>query len=196
MLFRSGRGDWTSDVLGASGELLVHGVAMKPGKPVMLARVHGKPVVGLPGYPVSAQLCMDLFVRPLVHRFQHIAEPKPQVLIGNLTRRMISPMGVQEYVRVMVGQVGAKYVVTPLSRGAGVVTSLVKADGVVVVPASSEGFAEGDQVVVELRRGATDIEGRVVCIGSHDLALDVLADHLRLKADVRQIGRASCRERV
>ncbi|MDP3486503.1 MAG: molybdopterin biosynthesis protein [Bacillota bacterium] len=181
----TGRGDWTSDVLRASGELLVHGVAMRPGKPVMLARVQGKPVVGLPGYPVSAHLCLELFVRPLVYKLLHTAEPRAQVLKGTLTRRMISPMGVQEYVRVMVGQVGAKYVVTPLSRGAGVVTSLVKADGVVVVPASSEGFAVGDQVIVELRRDIADIEGRVVCIGSHDLALDVLADHSRLQAGVR-----------
>ncbi|KAF0198033.1 MAG: molybdopterin molybdotransferase [Bacillota bacterium] len=181
----TGRGDFTEEVLRASGELLVHGVAMRPGKPVMLARVQGKPVVGLPGYPVSAHLCLELFVRPLVYKLRHIAEPKPKTLKGYLTRRLISPMGLQEYVRVMVGQVGAKYVVTPLSRGAGVVTSLVKADGVVVVPATSEGFAEGDQVVVTLQRDSANIEGRMVCIGSHDLALDVLADHARLKEGVR-----------
>ena len=181
----TGRGDWTSDVLRASGELLVHGVAMRPGKPVMLARVEGKPVVGLPGYPVSGHLCLELFVRPMVHKLHHISEPKVPVLTGNLTRRIISPMGVQEYVRVMVGRVGAQYVVTPLSRGAGVVTSLVKADGVVVIPASSEGLLEGAQVVVELRREIADIEDRLVCIGSHDLAIDVLADHSRRRGGIR-----------
>jgi len=173
----TGRGDFTSDVLQECGELIVHGVAMRPGKPVMLGVAQGKPVVGLPGYPVSAYLCLELFVKPLVYMLQHQALLSHNKIEGVLSRRLVSPMGVQEYVRVTIGQVGGRYVVTPLGRGAGVVTSLVKADGYVLVPASSEGYAEGENVVVRLQSEGA-IDNGLVCIGSHDLALDTLGDLL------------------
>ena len=175
----TGRGDHTADVVAALGELLFHGVAIRPGKPVLLGSVAGVPVFGLPGYPVSAVVCLHNLVKPLV--FARYRQPLPDepVLKGKLTRPLISGFGVEEFVRVEVGQVEEHTVVTPLARGAGTVTSLVKADGYVRVPANTEGFDEGEEVAVKLWRPLGQITARLVCSGSHDVILDVLHDLLK-----------------
>ncbi|MBT9153093.1 MAG: Molybdopterin molybdenumtransferase [Firmicutes bacterium] len=180
----TGRGDYTADVVEQVGEILVHGVAMRPGKPVMLAKAGLVPVVGLPGYPVSAHHCLETFVKPLLYAFNHRPLPKTEMVDGLLTRRLVSPFGVEEFVRVAVGQVEGQVVVTPLARGAGIVSSLMRSDGTVIVPQSAEGFAEGASVRVLLRKPLAEISGSLVCIGSHDLVLDVLADYMRLRYDL------------
>ncbi|MBT9177167.1 MAG: Molybdopterin molybdenumtransferase [Firmicutes bacterium] len=177
----TGRGDHTADVVAELGELLFHGVAMRPGKPVLVGRIGDVPVFGLPGYPVSAALCLHMLVKPLV--FARFRQPLPQepTIGGVLSRRLVSGFGVEEFVRVQVGQVNERTIVTPLGRGAGAVTSLVKADGYVRVPHTTEGFAEGEEVAVKLWRPWTEIASRLVCSGSHDVILDVLADILKTK---------------
>jgi len=175
----TGRGDYTSDTVAQLGELLFHGVAMRPGKPVLVGRIGGVPVFGVPGYPVSATLCLHTLVKPLV--FARFRQPLPEepAVNGVLSRRLVSGFGVEEFVRVQVGAVAERAIVTPLGRGAGAVTSLVKADGYVRVPSSTEGFAEGEEVTVKLWRPWTQIASRLVCVGSHDVVLDVLADLLK-----------------
>lgn len=175
----AGSHDYTAEVFRRLGEVHVHGVAIRPGKPVILGIVHGKPAIGLPGYPVSAMLAFDLFVRPVLYALQGLVPPERQRLRATLVRKVHSTMGLDEFVRVTVGRVGDRVVAAPLSRGAGVVTSLVRADGWLVIPRTSEGIEAGADVEVELLRPRSAIEGTVLIVGSHDVALDVLADFLR-----------------
>ncbi|HYG58695.1 MAG TPA: molybdopterin biosynthesis protein, partial [Symbiobacteriaceae bacterium] len=175
----AGSEDFTVHVLGELGQVLAHGVAIKPGKPVMMGIIGGKPFIGLPGYPVSTWLTSDLFVKPLVYRAQGLPVPTRPTATATLARRLTSPMGVEDYVRVKLGRVGDKLVATPISRGAGVISSLVRADGLLVIPAGREGTGEGQAVTVELLRPLAEIQETVVATGSHDTALDLMASFLR-----------------
>lgn len=175
----SGARDYTAETFSRLGEVLVHGVAIRPGKPVVLGIVAGRPAIGLPGYPVSAALVFDLFARPAVYALLGLAPPVRERLRATLVRKVHSTAGVDEFVRVMVGRVGARTIAAPLARGAGLMTSLVRADGWLVIPRTSEGIEAGTEIDVELRRPAAAIASTVVVVGSHDVALDVLADFLR-----------------
>lgn len=175
----AGSEDYTVHVLSELGQVLAHGVAIRPGKPVMLGIIDGKPFVGLPGYPVSTWLTATLFLKPLIYRFLGIPEPKAEHVEATLARRITSPMGVEDYVRVKLGRVHDRLVATPMGKGAGVISSLVRADGLLVVPSGREGIAEGDRVTVQLLRPLDEIQETVVAIGSHDTALDLMASFLR-----------------
>lgn len=176
-----GSEDFTSRVMEELGEVVVHGIATRPGKPVVLGKVTGKPAVGVPGYPVSAALAMDLFVRPVLMGMLGLAvAPEPSTR-ATLSRSLVSPMGVDEFVRVKLGKVGDRLVATPLGRGAALTTSLVRSDGTVVVPRGREGFPAGREVDVQLHKPLHEILGQVVAIGSHDLCLDIIANILRLR---------------
>ncbi len=177
----AGREDFTADVIAELGEVLVHGVAIKPGKPVILAIVKNKPVIGIPGYPVSAALTFNLFVKPLIYALLGLASPGPATMMAKLSRQVASSLGAEEFIRVKVGSVSGKLIATPVSRGAGALMSLVRADGVVRIPAGSEGLGAGYDVPVELFRSPREIRHTIVCIGSHDNALDVLANFLKKK---------------
>lgn len=174
----AGRRDFTASLVGDLGKILAHGVAIRPGHPVVLGAVEGKPVVGVPGYPVSAVLTMELFVKPLIYRLQGIVPPQRPVVEAVMTRKVFSPMGEDEFLRVKVGKVDDEWLATPLQRGAGATMSLVRAEGLVRIPRGSEGVHESQKVHVELLGNAEDIENAIVVVGSHDLALDVLANHL------------------
>ncbi len=175
----AGREDYTVHVLRELGEVFVQGVNIKPGKPVILGRVRGKPVVGIPGYPVSAVLTMELFLKPLIHGWQGLPLSPPETLKATLSRQVASTLGAEEFVRVKVGRVGEKMIVTPVGRGAGMLMSLVRADGIVQIPAFSEGIAAREEVEVRLLRRRAEIDRTLVCIGSHDNSLDVLANLLK-----------------
>jgi len=172
----AGTEDFTVHVLRELGEVLVHGVAIKPGKPVMMAVVNEKPVIGLPGYPVSAYIGFEQFVKPTLALLSGEAEQKNNAVDAVLTRRLVSSLKHREYVRVKIGRVGDKMVAAPLARGAGAAMSLVRADGFCVIPQNQEGVEAGDTVRVELYRSVQEIDHTVVAIGSHDLILDVIAD--------------------
>ncbi|MFH1025436.1 MAG: molybdopterin biosynthesis protein, partial [Nitrospirota bacterium] len=158
---------------------ILHGVGIKPGKPVILGWVRGKPVLGIPGYPVSAYITFTLFVRPLIYQLQGLEFKEPDTLKAMISRQVASTPGQEEFVRIKVGKVGDRYIATPISRGAGVLMSLVRADGFIRIPAMSEGIGSGTEVQVELLRSKNDIENTIVCIGSHDNALDLLANILK-----------------
>ncbi|MDP2045271.1 MAG: molybdopterin biosynthesis protein [Deltaproteobacteria bacterium] len=175
----AGTEDYTSQAIGALGEVLVHGVAMMPGKPTVLGVVNGKPVIGNPGYPVSAVLSFEQFAAPLIAGLagKRLA-PRPTLTVYP-AQNLPSKPGLTEFIRVTLGRVGDKIIATPLPRGAGTITSLVRADGMLVVPELSEGLEEDRPVAAELLVAPEDIDGTLVVLGSHDNTLDLLATMLR-----------------
>ncbi|MDN5344451.1 MAG: molybdopterin molybdotransferase, partial [Clostridia bacterium] len=148
----AGREDYTARLVGEMGQVLTHGVATRPGKPVILGIVRGKPVIGVPGYPVSAALCADLFARPIVYYRQGLEPPRRERVQAVLARKIHSPLGREEFVRVRLEKEGERLVATPVSRGAATIMALARADGIVVVPRLAEGFAAGQVVTVYLLR--------------------------------------------
>ena len=182
----AGSEEFTSHAVKALGEVLVHGVQAMPGKPTLLGRVRGKPVVGTPGYPVSAWVCFDQFVRPAIERLLGLPESARERVPAIPGRRLPSKLGHEEFLRVHLGRVGDQVVALPLKRGAGTITSLTRADGILRVPPESEGREAGDPVEVELLRTRSDMERTLVVVGSHDITLDLIADRLpRLTSGLR-----------
>src|SRR6266851_3146277 len=175
----AGRDDYTARIVAEHGTLAVHGVAVRPGHPVVLGVVGGTPVLGAPGYPVSAALTFDIFAEPLLAELMGAPPRRRPRATARLARKLASPLGMDDWVRVRLGVVGGTMVATPLPRGAGVLTSLVRADGLLVVPAGVEGHHPGDEVDIGLLRGLDEIERTIVAIGSHDLVLDLAASALR-----------------
>jgi putative molybdopterin biosynthesis protein len=186
----AGAEDFSSKVVEKLGTLLVHGVAVRPGHPVILGTIDRRPltavnrpssivpIVGVPGYPVSAALTGEIFVEPLLAKWTGRAPAEPVTLTARLTRKIASPAGDDDYVRVAVGRVGGRTLAAPLARGAGVITSLSRADGLVVLPRGVQGAEAGDEVTVRLQRSPAEIERTIFCIGSHDMTLDLLAQFL------------------
>ena len=179
----AGSEDFTASIVEEVGRLCVHGIAMRPGHPVILGTARsgdaGRALAGIPGYPVSAAMTFDILVRPLLYRWQGLLPPERPRVQAVLTRKTVSPMGEDEFLRVTLGQVGERVVATPLAGGAGVITSLVKADGIVTIPRFSEGFHAGATVEVELLCEPRKVRNTILAIGSHDMTLDLLADALR-----------------
>jgi putative molybdopterin biosynthesis protein len=174
----AGTKDFTSQVLAGLGRIIVHGIAIKPGKPVILAIVNDTPVIGLPGYPVSAYLTMRLFIREMIAGFLDMEDPAPQIVEATVSRPFHSSMGVDQFVRVTLGNVGGTLMATPSGKGAGAVMSLVRADGILIIPAGSEGVGAGEKVAIELLRPKVEVDSTLVFIGSHDNILDLIANHL------------------
>ena len=175
----AGSEDYTARVVESLGRLVVHGVAIRPGHPVVLGVCKDKPLLGIPGYPVSAAVASELFLKPLIEKKLGVPAGVRQKVRATMARKVSSPPGEDEYLRVRAGRVRGKMVATPIVRGAGVITSLVKADGLVRIPRFSEGIAAGEEVTVELSVPAEDLESRLVIMGSHDMAIDLLASELR-----------------
>lgn len=176
----AGSRDFTSRIIEEQGELLVHGVAVRPGHPVIMGVVDRVPIIGVPGYPVSAALTAELFILPLISAWLGQPSPlelRPQ-LEATLTRKLVSPTGDDDFVRVTLAQVGDRLVAAPLNRGAGVITSLVRADGLAHIPRFSEGAEAGQAIKVRLLRDERRIRSAVLMMGSHDPMLDLLAQYL------------------
>lgn len=175
----AGEHDFTVRALESLGEVLVHGIDVMPGKPAILAVIDGKPVIGLPGYPVSAVVICQQILRPLIAHFLGRPAEEPQKIKAFLPRKIPSRLGLEEFVRVSLGKVGDRVIVNPLGRGAGVITTMVKADGVLRIPSLDEGFNAGQEVEVELLRPAEEIGNTILFTGSNDLTVGVLDDQLR-----------------
>lgn len=190
----AGSEDYTAQIVASLGKLLVHGVAVRPGHPVILGmlqvRPSGKkgpglrtvPVIGVPGYPVSSALTGEIFVEPLLARWLGRQPDTPETLQAILSRKVHSSQGDDEYLRVTVGKVGERVIASPLARGAGVITSLVRADGIVRIPRGVQGYQPGDRVTVHLYRSAREIERTIVILGSHDLTIDLIAQFLSTRS--------------
>ena len=186
----AGSEDFTVHVLRELGEVIVHGVAMKPGKPVILAKVNNKPVLGTPGYPVSAYLSYETFAAPVLSRLTGRRGDSAQKAEAIISRRLVSSLKHREYVRIKAGRVAGALVASPLARGAGAAMSLVRADGFCVIDQNSEGIEAGESAQIELYRSLEEIDRTLVSVGSHDLILDIIAD---MMADTtnRAIGASS-----
>ncbi len=168
----AGTEDYTVHILRELGDVIVHGVSMKPGKPVILAIVNGKPVIGLPGYPLSAYLAFDLFVRPLLMKEKIYSEEIDAIT----SKRLVSSLKYREYVRVKVGKVDDKYIAAPLNRGAASQMSMVRADGILVIPQNSEGVEASENSKVKLLKNKSKLDNTLVSIGSHDILMDIVSD--------------------
>jgi len=206
----AGAEDFSAKVVEKLGELLVHGVAVRPGHPVILGLINRKssianrksnmeiasgtpapvggagderprndiPIIGVPGYPVSAALTIDIFVEPILAKWLGRKPLELPTETAILTRKLVSPAGDDDFVRVVLGKVGEKLLAAPLARGAGVITSLVQADGLAIIPSGIQGIEAGEKIQVRLYRSRSEIEKTILAIGSHDLTLDLLAQFL------------------
>lgn len=177
-----GREDYTHDIIDELGEVLIHGLAIKPGKPAILGKVYNKPVIGIPGYPVSAWVVMENIVKPVVLSLNHRKVNDRLKVKATITKRVMSSLKFEEFIRVNVGYVDGKFIATPLKRGAGTITTLVNADGVIRIPQNYEGINEGDTVYVELLKDINIIKNKIVSIGSHDIVMDILNDEITKKS--------------
>ena len=175
----AGSKDYTANIIEEMGEVLVHGVAMMPGKPTILGRINNKPVVGIPGYMVSAVLSYDQFVRPFLFNLQGIRPPKEKVLPVKPSRDIPSRLGTEEFLRVNIGKVGGKAIATPLPRAAGSITTLTRAEGILRIPSLSEGVTQDEVVKAELLVEEEELENTIVVIGSHDITIDIIGDEIR-----------------
>jgi molybdopterin molybdotransferase len=141
-----GEKDYAPQVLNELGELLVHGVRIQPGKPTSFGRAEGKPVICLPGYPVAALSALYLFVRPAVKMMAHLPEEQPKKL-ARLSRKIASKAGYESIVRVALTGGKAEPI---MATGAGILSSVARAEGYVVVPEELEGLEAGEEVEVNL----------------------------------------------
>ncbi len=178
----AGSKDYTSHVVQALGEILVHGVMAMPGKPTLLGRANGVPLVGTPGYPVSAWVCFDQFIAPALARMQGQVPARRETVEAVAARRLASKLGQEEFLRVHLGRVGDQVVATPLKRGAGSITSLTRADGLLRIPATSDGLDEGAAAEAEVLGQAGAVDHTLIVAGSHDVTLDHLADQARRRS--------------
>ena len=176
----AGSKDYTVHIIREIGEVIVHGVALKPGKPTILGIVNNKPIIGVPGYPVSSYVAFREFLIPLIALYFNKDSEKRNTLQATLTKKIYSSFKHRELVRANIGVVDGKYIVTPISRGAAITTSLLKADGIIEIPRESEGLNEGDTVEIELFKNISDIEKNIISIGSHDILMDVLRDYISI----------------
>ncbi|WPC43669.1 molybdopterin biosynthesis protein [Clostridium sp. JS66] len=177
----AGREDFTSDLIADLGKVYVHGIAIKPGKPTIMGQISNKPVLGIPGYPVSAYFIMEKVLKKIVENYQGLKTKEPEKVEAILSRRIMSSLKHLEFVRMKLGYVGNKIIATPLSRGAGATMSLVRADGTLEVPQNVEGIEAGTKVEINLMRDMEEIKNTIVCIGSHDPILDILSDMLHVR---------------
>ena len=176
----AGREDFTKSVFEQFGKVVVHGVAIRPGKPAVLGVAEGKPLLGLPGFPVAAYRVAEEFLRPLVYEFLGLPAPPAPRRAARLARKVFSIPGFDEFVQVKLGRVNGEAVAVPLPRGSGVSMSLVRSDGVIRVPAPLEGLERWAKVEVQLYDPDINIDGTVLVIGSHDVSLDLLAGRMKL----------------
>ena len=177
----AGSEDYSKDVISGLGHVLVHGVTIMPGKPIIVGSIKAKPVFGIPGYPVSAIIAFEQFVGPLISLMLGQPEKKRSTAYVEPIKKIPSKLGVEEFIRVKLGKVGNRIVAIPLPRGAGSITSITEADGIIRVPNHVEGLNPQESVAAELLRPLSAIENTIVVVGSHDNTLDILADEMKIK---------------
>ncbi len=178
----AGSHDFTARAIEQLGELLVHGIAVRPGHPVIIGMIGSTPIIGVPGYPVSAALTGELLICPLIRQWLGLSRAAPVTIDAVSTRKITSPIGDDDFLRVALAEIDGKVQATPLQRGAGVISSLVQADGLAHIPRFHEGVDRGADLRVSLYRPLAQIKRTIMVMGSHDPMLDLLATHLRLYA--------------
>jgi len=178
----AGSEDYARKVVTECGSLLFHGVTIMPGKPVLVGEVTEVPVFGMPGYPVSAIVAFEQCLSPLLASLSGRSfEPKATLAVTP-SRKVASKLGVEEFLRVKLGQVGETIIATPIAGGAGTLTSITEADGIIRIPTHVEGLSAGVEVPCELLRPASAIGRTLVAVGSHDNTLDLISDEIRRRS--------------
>jgi len=177
----AGRDDHSASVIEDAGTILYHGIAIKPGKPAILGYSKNKAVIGLPGYPVSGIIVLEQLIRPLIEYLQCTTKAADEYVEATLSKAVVSSLKYHEFIRVRLGYVSDSLIATPLSRGSGIVTSFMRADGILEVPQGVEGYESGSEIQVRLMRTDEELRKSIVIIGSHDPLIDELADLLRIK---------------
>ena len=175
----AGSKDYTASIIAELGKVHVHGVAMMPGKPTILGEINDKPVIGNPGYTVSAVLSFEQFVKPLLYNLQDLKLKEKKTITVRPSRNIPSKLGTEEFLRVNIGNVGGNAIATPLQRAAGSVTTLTRAEGIIRIPALSEGIMQEEEVKAELIVDDEELKNTLVIIGSHDITIDIIADEIR-----------------
>ena len=186
----AGREDYSSRAIAEVGEVTTHGLAIRPGKPTIMGVINGRPVIGVPGYPVSGIIVMEKLVKQVVGYVSSTGFTSRDKVKAVLSRKVVSSLKYKEFVRMKLGRVNDRLVATPLNRGAGVVTSFVKADGIVEIPLNSEGYEAGQEVEVELLKSQEEISNTLVLIGSHDPLIDAAIDIIRKKCPEEYVSSA------
>lgn len=172
----AGTKDYANLVIKNNGELLVHGISIKPGKPTIIGMINNTPVIGIPGYPVSTYISFDLIVKTLIAHMTSL-RPSPRIKVkAKVSKKIYSSLKNKEYIRVQLGNVNGELIATPLARGAGITMSLVRADGLLIIDRLNEGYVKGDFVDVLLLKNDVDVSNTLVSIGSHDVLLDIVND--------------------
>ena len=175
----AGRDDYTKSLLEELGQVHIHGIAIKPGKPAVLATIGPKAVIGVPGYPVSAYVVYANIIRPVLLGGRM---PQPTTIQARLTKRLVSSLKYREFVRMKVGKVQDQFIATPLPRGAGASMSLVRADGFLAIDQDMEGIEAGATVPITLLKEESQLSNTLVSIGSHDIIMDIIAQSLSLSS--------------
>ena len=173
----AGRHDYSAHMITRLGRLLFHGVALLPGKPAMLGEIGGKPVVGLPGYPVGSQTVLRELVAPFLVSWG--LAPVPEWIIrGRLARDMPSELGFDEYIPVSVGSVNGCPWVFPHPRGSGLQMNMVRANGYLHIPLAREGWEAGEWADIHCTSMPHQIERTLLCVGTKSPGIARLADGL------------------
>jgi len=187
-----GAGDLSHRVVSRLGRpgILVHGVALKPGKPLCLAVVDDKPIVVLPGFPTSAIFTFHVFVAPVIRARAGLAPEATQTISARVPVRVASELGRKEFVLVSLVKGDQGMIAFPTGKGSGAVTSFSQADGFLEIDALASSLDAGSDAQVTLIGNAIQAPDLVI-MGSHDVALDVvvgaLADH-GLTARILAVG--------
>jgi len=175
----AGSEDYSTQAIAAVGSVLYHGLAIKPGKPAILGYSGKKPILGVPGYPVSGIIVVEELLRPIIELLSKRQCSRDEYADAVLSKAVVSSLKYQEFIRVRLGYVEGRLIASPLSRGSGVVTSFMKADGILDIPQELEGHENGSAVRVRLLRPAEELKNNLVSIGSHDPLLDEISDIMR-----------------
>ncbi|WP_022853061.1 molybdopterin biosynthesis protein [Thermodesulfatator atlanticus] len=178
----AGAKDYTASLIEEEGELFFHGVTMMPGKPALFGRLGPKPVIGVPGYPVSAILAFEKLMKPAFEQMFGVRLPERPKVRAKAGRKIPSRLGTREFLRVKLGEVSQRKVFIHLKRGAGAITTLTRADALCEIPEELEGLAQGAECELEILRPEKDLSKAALVVGSHDIALDILTEFLKKEA--------------
>lgn len=179
----AGTRDYTMEAINRLGKVFVHGITIMPGKPTIIGEIRGKPVIGNPGYPVSAIISFEQFAIPFIAQLMGQSELRSDKIWVETGRKLFSKLGMEEFIRVALGEVNNRIIAIPLTRGAGVITSLTRADGIIRIPQEIEGINEGEKTKAVLLRAEQPLSKNILMIGSHDNVIDIIANALKYKKD-------------
>ncbi|MFB0958480.1 MAG: molybdopterin biosynthesis protein [Clostridiaceae bacterium] len=177
----AGTKDFTARAVAELGEVIVHGIAIKPGKPSILGKVGTTPVIGIPGYPVSSYISFQEFAAPVLARLT--ARPVKDTFVeAILTADVHSSLKNKEFIRVSLHYEDGIYRATPSRSGAGVSMSLVRSDGIGIIEQQDEGLSRGETIRVRLLRTLDEVHERLTITGSHDICIDLLGDRMPINS--------------